>query len=103
MQNLNHEQSLKLGELVGLLSEPVRLRILFALLAKGELSVGGLASELAISDDSASYNLKILKLASLVTSRRDGRTMTYRLNDNFPHQLLEHCLQQLLEIAESRK
>jgi hypothetical protein len=46
-----------------------------------------------------SYGLKMLRLAGLVSFRRDGRMICYRLRDGFPHQLLEHCLRQLLAIA----
>jgi hypothetical protein len=34
-----------------------------------------------------------------VSFRKDGRMVFYRLSDGFPHQLLEHCLRQLLGIA----
>ena len=50
--------------------------------------------------DQSSYALKQLRTAGLVQSRRDGRVMYYRLADGFPHQLLEHCLRQLLTIAD---
>ena len=46
-----------------------------------------------------SYALKMLRLAGLVTFRKDGRVVFYRLSDGFPHQLLEHCLRELLTIA----
>jgi hypothetical protein len=46
-----------------------------------------------------SYGLKMLRLAGLVSFRKDGRMVCYRLTDGFPHQLLEHCLRQLLTIA----
>ena len=54
---------------------------------------------LDISMDQSSYALKLLRTAGLVQSRRDGRVMYYRLADGFPHQLLDHCLRQLLTIA----
>ena len=47
----------------------------------------------------SSYALEQLRTAGLVQSRRDGRVTQYRLGDGFPHQLLEHCLRQLLAIA----
>ena len=49
--------------------------------------------------DQSSYGLKQLKTSGMVQSRRDGRVMYYRLADGFPHQLLDHCLRQLLTIA----
>jgi hypothetical protein len=41
----------------------------------------------------------MLRLAGLVSFRKDGRIVYYRLSDGFPHPLLEHCLRQLLTIA----
>ena len=68
-----------------------------------ELCVGDLAMALDISMDQSSYALKQLKTAGLVQSRRDGRVMYYRLADGFPHQLLDHCLRQLLTIAKEAR
>ena len=89
----------KLAGLLGLLADPVRSRILFALSAAGELCVGDLALALEVTEDQVSYALKMLRLAGLVRFRKDGRMVFYRLSDGFPHQLLEHCLRQLLAIA----
>lgn len=88
-----------LGRLLGLLADPVRVRMLFCLVSVKELCVGDLAMALDISMDQSSYALKLLKAAGLVQSRRDGRVIYYRLADGFPHQLLDHCLHQLLTIA----
>jgi ArsR family transcriptional regulator, lead/cadmium/zinc/bismuth-responsive transcriptional repressor len=89
----------RLAGLLGMLADPVRSRILFALAAAGELCVGDLALALGVTEDQVSYGLKMLRLAGLVGFRRDGRLVCYRLSDGFPHQLLEHCLRQLLTIA----
>ena len=89
----------RLGQLLGLLSDPVRIRTLFVLVAVDELCVGDLALALDISMDQSSYALKQLRGAGLVQYRRDGRVIYYRLADGFPHQLLEHCLHELLTIA----
>ena len=89
----------RLGRLLGLLADPVRVRMLFALVSVDELCVGDLALALGISMDQSSYALKLLKTSGLVQSRRDGRVIHYRLADGFPHQLLDHCLRQLLTIA----
>ena len=89
----------QLGGLLGMLADPVRSRILFALATADELCVGDLALALDVTEDQVSYGLKMLRLARLVSFRRDGRMVCYRLSDGFPHQLLEHCLRQLLTIA----
>jgi DNA-binding transcriptional ArsR family regulator len=89
----------RLAGLLGMLADPVRSRILFALAAAQELCVGDLALALEVTEDQVSYALKMLRLAGLVSFRKDGRMVFYRLSDGFPHQLLEHCLRQLLGIA----
>jgi DNA-binding transcriptional ArsR family regulator len=89
----------RLSTLLDLLADPVRVRMLFALVAVEELCVGDLALSLDISMDQSSYGLKLLRGAGLVASRRAGRVIYYRLADGFPHQLLEHCLHQLLTIS----
>lgn len=60
---------------------------------------GDLALVLDVSEDSASYALKLLRTAGLVSFRKNGRLVCHRLSDGFPHQLLEHCLLELLSIA----
>src|SRR6267378_5122710 len=89
----------RLAGLLGLLADPVRSRILFALVAAGELCVGDLALALEATEDQVSYALKMLRLAGMVGFRKDGRMVFYRLSEGFPHPLLEHCLRQLLTIA----
>ena len=92
----------RLARLLGLLSDPVRVRVLFALVSVDELCVGDLALTLGVTMDQSSYALKMLRSAGLVDTRRDGRVIFYRLADGFPHQLLEHCLRQLLTISGER-
>lgn len=89
----------RLGRLLSLLSDPVRSRILFALVTVDEMCVGDLALALNATEDQVSYALKQLRTSGLAESRRDGRIIYYRLAEGFPHQLLEHCLRQLLTIT----
>lgn len=96
---IDAEDANRLAALLGLIQDPVRCRTLFALSAADELCVGDLAIALAVSEDSVSYALKLLRTAGLVSFRKQGRAVFYRLGTGFPHQLLEHCLRQLLTIA----
>jgi len=93
------EEAGRLAGLLGLIQDPVRLRLLFALSGADELCVSDLAVALGSTDDAVSYALKLLRVAGLVSFRKDGRTVFYRLSPGFPHQLLEHCLRELLTIA----
>lgn len=98
---LSREEAQRLAKLLRVLSDHVRARLLFALVSVEELCVGDLALALGdVSDDQTSYALKTLRNAALVQTRREGRVINYRLADGFPHQLLEHCLRQVLAITE---
>jgi DNA-binding transcriptional ArsR family regulator len=99
---LSREDAERLARLLAVLSDHVRARLLFALVSVDELCVGDLALALGdVNDDQTSYALKTLRSAGLVQTRREGRIINYRLADGFPHQLLEHCLRQLLTITEA--
>jgi ArsR family transcriptional regulator, lead/cadmium/zinc/bismuth-responsive transcriptional repressor len=89
----------RLSELLALVADPVRSRILLALGSVESLCVGDLALALDASPDSVSYALKMLRTAGLVDHRKDGRVVYYRLADGFPHELVQHCLRQLLSIS----
>ncbi len=60
------------------LSDPKRLRILYAL-GSDERSVGDLASELGVSIANVSQHLGVLRSRGLVASRREGTSVYYRL------------------------
>jgi ArsR family transcriptional regulator, lead/cadmium/zinc/bismuth-responsive transcriptional repressor len=96
---LSADDAGRLAGLLGMLADPVRSRILFALSAATELCVGDLTLALDATEDQVTYALKMLRLAGLVSFRKDGRMVCYRLSDGFPHPLLEHCLRELLTIA----
>jgi DNA-binding transcriptional ArsR family regulator len=89
----------RLAGLLGLLADPVRSRVLFALSTVERLCVGDLALALGVTEDAVSYGLRMLRTAGLVVFRKEGRVVFYSLAPTFPHQLLEHCLRELLKIA----
>jgi len=89
----------RLAGLLGLIADPVRSRLLFALSTVERLCVGDLALALEVTDDAVSYALRMLRTAGLVTFRKEGRVVYYSLATTFPHPLLEHCLRQLLRVA----
>ena len=63
------------------LAEPSRLRILEALQADGELSVGDLVERLGLSQPSVSNHLACLRWCGFVTARREHRTVYNRIAD----------------------
>jgi DNA-binding transcriptional ArsR family regulator len=98
---LSADDAERLSSLLSLLADPVRSRILYALEMVDELCVGDLALALDVSEDSVTYALRILRTAGLVQNRRAGRVIYYRLSDNFPEPLLEHCLRQLIALSNA--
>ena len=99
-QLITAEDAGRLAGLLGLLSDPVRSRVLIALGAVERLCVGDLAMALEVSEDAVSYGLKLLRAAGFVTFKKQGRVVFYELAPRFPHDLVEHCLRQLLSVTE---
>lgn len=99
-QVIGAEEAARLSQLLALLGDPIRVRILYALDLVEELCVGDVALALDINEDAASYGLRILRTAGLVQTRKDGRVVYYRLAESFPEPLLEHCLVELIEISK---
>ena len=62
------------------LADPKRLCVLESL-AEGELSVRDLATRVSCQVPNMSQHLAVLRSAGLVTTRRDGSTVFYRLAD----------------------
>ena len=98
-QLIDVDDAQRLAELLALLADPTRARILFALGAVDELCVGDLAVALDVSEDAIGYALKMMRMAGLVRGRKEGRSVCYRLAEGFPHEMLEHCLRDLLRIS----
>jgi DNA-binding transcriptional ArsR family regulator len=63
------------------LADPKRLCVLESL-AIGELSVSDLSTRVGCQVPNMSQHLAVLRRAGLVTSRRDGNTILYRLTDD---------------------
>jgi ArsR family transcriptional regulator, lead/cadmium/zinc/bismuth-responsive transcriptional repressor len=79
----------RLAALFRLLGDASRTRILYALLEAGELCVGDIASGIGAADAKVSQALRLLRTAGVVRSRRDGRHVLYRLDDDHVRSLLE--------------
>lgn len=74
-----------------LLADPTRLRILWALL-HGEHSVGPLAEHVGAPPAGVSQHLAKLRLAGLVSTRRDGNRVYYLADDDHVGRLVEEAL-----------
>ncbi|RPA58013.1 transcriptional regulator [Gordonia oryzae] len=71
-----------------LLSDPHRLEILLVLHRTPGIFVGDLATEVGRTETAVSQALRVLRHQGWVTSTRQGRSVSYRLEDETVHQLL---------------
>ena len=83
----NDELIYELAQLYKVFGDETRIRILRAMLTE-EKAVGELAEELQTSMSAVSHSLRILKAARLVTCRREGKAVYYRLCDEHVKMIL---------------
>ncbi|WP_432562094.1 HIT domain-containing protein [Kineococcus sp. SYSU DK003] len=85
----------------GLIGDPTRARVLYALDLVEELGVGDVALALGLNDDAVSCALRVLRTAGLVGRRKQGRVVFHRPADGFPEPLPEHCLRRLSALTRT--
>jgi len=88
---LSTDKAMRLASLFGVLSDPTRLQVLYALLKAptGELCVCDLATGLGRDDTTISHQLRVLRNQQIVAMRKVGRVVYYRLVDEHIRLLLE--------------
>jgi len=79
----------------GLLSEPTRLKILNAI-CREERSVTTIVQETGATQTNVSRHLALLRAAGVVSRRRDGNTVYYRVNDP---EFMDICRNVCVQIA----
>ena len=76
------------------LADATRVKILWAL-EKREMCVCDLAAMLGLTESAVSHQLRLLRNLQLVTNRRDGVVLYYRLANDHVSQLIRITLEQL--------
>lgn len=82
------------AEVLGLLSDPTRIRIILALKSDAELSVGALAEIVGKKPSGVSQHLARLRMARMVTTRQEGTSVMYRLVDEHAAALIVEAIRQ---------
>jgi len=90
------EQLYKLSELFKAFSDTTRIRMLYVLF-QSELCVCDIAELLKLSQSAISHQLRILKQAGLVRSRREGKTVYYSLADDHVRTIIGQGLEHITE------
>jgi DNA-binding transcriptional ArsR family regulator len=95
--------AVQLAERFKLLSDPGRLRMIYALLDAGEMCVCDLAATVGVSESATSHQLRQLRLAGLVRARKEGRTVYYRIDDTHVRLLLDVAVEHYLHGHDERR
>ena len=83
------------SDLLKVVGDLTRMRILCTLLPGEELSVGELQKALGMSQSAVSHQLRVLRDANLVKFRRSGKLVYYSLTDEHVHELLLGTLEHI--------
>ena len=90
------DQLYDLAELFKVFGDSTRIKILYALF-EAEMCVCDIAALLGMTQSAISHQLKALKNARLVKSRRDGKTVFYSLADDHVKTIIDQGLEHILE------
>jgi ArsR family transcriptional regulator, lead/cadmium/zinc/bismuth-responsive transcriptional repressor len=82
--------------LLKMIADPTRLRILSALTAT-ELCVCDIAASVGLSESASSHQLRLLREHRLVSYRKEGRVVYYRLNDAHVTDMISSALEHARE------
>ena len=96
LPELADQQIADLAELLRLLGEPTRLRILLACLAE-PASVGEIAARVGIPRSLVSHHLRMLRASRFLRSRRNGKQMIYSPVDDRVRCILEDLVEHIVE------
>jgi ArsR family transcriptional regulator len=85
-----------MAELFKVFGDTTRVRIIFTLFQK-EACVQEIANVLQMTQSAISHQLRILKQARLVRSRREGKSIYYSLADAHIHTIFRQALDHIAE------
>lgn len=85
-----------LTELFRIFGDSTRIRILYVLF-EAEMCVCDIAALLGMTQSAISHQLRALKNARLVKSRREGKTVFYALADNHVKTIIDQGLEHVSE------
>ena len=92
----DEQQLLDLSEFFKIFGDSTRIKILYVL-SQSEMCVCDIATLLQMGQSAISHQLKALKNARLVKSRRDGKTVFYSLADDHVKTIIDQGLEHILE------
>lgn len=85
-----------LGDLFKIFGDATRIKIMYALY-EDEMCVCAISELLQMTQSAISHQLKTLKDANLVTGRREGKTIYYRLSDDHVKSIIAQGYEHITE------
>ncbi len=92
-----------LSDFFKVMGDGTRIQLLWALEEGGELCVGDLASLLNMTTSAVSHQLRALRTAKLIRSRKDGKNVFYALDDDHVKDILKKALDHIRERETHKK
>lgn len=86
----------ELSDFFKVMGDGTRIKLLWAL-DESEMCVGDLAVLLNMTKSAVSHQLKVLKTAKLVKSKKNGKNVYYALDDHHVKSILEKALEHVCE------
>ncbi len=93
---LPEKENQQMAQLFKAMGDANRLKVLWAL-DHGEMCVCDLAAFLQVSESAVSHQLRLLRQLQLVSNRREGQVLYYRLNDHHVTGLIQNALEHIRE------
>ena len=93
---LDYDTLYDLSEFFKVFGDSTRISIIAVLFKEGELCVCDIATALHATQSAISHQLRILRTAGLVKTRRDGKTIYYTLDDEHVEQIYQVGLTHIL-------
>jgi DNA-binding transcriptional ArsR family regulator len=90
----------RVADVFKILGDPSRCRLLYALLAAGEICVCDLAAVLGMSESNVSHHLRVLRARGLVRPRRQGKMVYYTPDDEHISLLLDLTREHIAHAGE---
>ena len=81
LRDLSEMELLELADLFKMFADSTRIKILYDLF-DGEKNVTEICEDIEMNQSAVSHQLKPLKTAKLIKSRREGKSINYSLDDD---------------------
>lgn len=88
LKGMSERQLLELADLFKMFGDSTRIKILYDLF-DGEKNVTEICEDIEMNQSAVSHQLKALRTAKLIKSRREGKSVKYSLDDDHVKTIIE--------------